>query len=343
MKLWPFGKRDDPPREQRAAFPSVTAEYMAGRRQGVLSDGAVPLSATVATIAGTWSRAFAMLDPDPDPNPLTADVLAAIGLDLCLRGESCWHIHLDRGELRLARAAYWDLVAPNRFHLHIAHPHTTETVRALADEVLLLTINSPANAPWQGRSPFQMMGGSPALMAQIESAVSGAVEWVGRALLPFPDTVPEEQQTAAIRGLKGGGMLAAIRSRADFATNTGQSRASEFRAVPLTPPLEDADLNPTVEQLHDRLLAAAGVPPAMFAGSGNAGSARESYRFFTVGTILPIARQLLPELRKIGVTALSSKSMLSADVAGRARAVGTLVGAGMDLQKALELVGWSDD
>lgn len=340
--MWPFTKRADPPREQRAAFPSVTAEHLAGRRAGVLSDGAVPLSATVAAIAQTWSRAFAMLDPDPDPSPLRPDVLAAVGLDLCLRGESCWHVRVDGSDLRLVRVAYWDHVAPGRFHLHIAHPHETETIRALAGEVVLLTINSPANAPWQGRSPFAMMGGSPRLMAEVESAVSGAMDWVGRGLLPFPDTVPEEQQSAALRGLKGGGNLAAIRSKADFATSTGNNRANEFRRVELTPDLEQAELPATVEALHVRLLAAAGIPPALLTPSGNAGAMREAYRLFCLQTVEPLARTLLPELAKVGVSSLTTGSMMSADVAGRARAVGTLVGAGMSLEKALALVGWNE-
>ncbi|MFC3182378.1 hypothetical protein [Cypionkella sinensis] len=34
---------------------------------------------------------------------------------------------------------------------------------------------------------------------------------------------------------------------------------------------------------------------------------------------------------------------MSADVAGRARAVGTLVGAGMTLENALQLVGWGKE
>ena len=341
MRLWPFARRETPI-ETRASFPSVTAEHLAGRRTGVLSDGAVPLSATVAAIAQTWSRAFAMLDGDPDPNPLTAAHLAAIGLDLCLRGESCWHVRVEGSELRLVRVAYWDHVAPGRFHLHIAYPHQTETIRALSGEVVLLTINSAANSPWQGRSPFQMMGASPRLMAEIESAVSGAVDWVGRGILPFPDTVPEEQQSAAIKGLKGCGVLAAIRSKADFTMNTGNSRANEFRRVELTPDLEQADLNPTVDQLHTRLLAAAGIPPALLTPSGNAGAMREAYRLFCLQTVEPLARTLLPELFKIGVTSLNTNSMMSADVAGRARAVSTLVGAGMDLSKALAMVGWSD-
>lgn len=342
MNLWPF-KRREPEREQRAAFPSVTAEHLAGRRAGVLSDGAVPLSATVAACAQTWSRAFAMLDPNepgPEPTPLRADVLAAIGLDLCLRGASCWHIRLEGGDVALHRVAWWDHVAPGRFHLHLAKPHETETIRALAGEVVLLTINSPANAPWQGRSPFAMMGASPRLMAEIEGAVSGATEWLGRGLVPFPDVVPEEQQAAALRGLKGGGMLAAIRSKADFATSTGNSRANEFRRVELTPDLEQADLNPTVDQLHNRLLAACGIPPTLFTPNGNAGAMREGYRLFVLQAIEPLARTLLPELAKIGVTSLSTRSMLSADVAGRARAVGTLVGAGVPLEQAMQLVGW---
>ena len=145
--MWPFPKRADLPRETRAAFPSVTAEHLAGRRAGVLSDGTVPLSATIAAIAQTWSRAFAMLDPDPDPSPLDAAVLAAIGLDLCLRGESCWHVRVEGNEIALQRVAYWDMYACGRYSLHIAHPASTETVRALAGEVLCLTINSPASQP----------------------------------------------------------------------------------------------------------------------------------------------------------------------------------------------------
>lgn len=343
MKLWPFSRRD-PEREQRAAFPSLTAEYLSDRRQGVLADGAVPLSATVAACAQTWSRAFAQLDSNPDPNPLTAAHLAAIGQDLCLRGESCWHIRLEGGDVALHRVAYWDHVAPGRaFQLHIAHPHETETVRALAGEVMLLTINNPAEQPWRGRSPFSLMGGSPRLMAEIEGALRGASEWLGRGLLPFPETVEEAQQSAAIRGLRGGGMLAAIRSKADFSTATGNRGASEFRRVELTPDLRSADLNPTVDQLHNRLLAACGVPPTLFTPNGNAGAMREGWRVLALNTVEPLARTLLPELSKCGVTALSTKSMMAADVAGRARAVGTLVTAGVPLNQAMQLVGWGKD
>lgn len=337
---WPW-KKQGPELEQRAAFPDLTVEYMAAQAKGLQSDGAVSLSATVATCAQTWSRAFAMLDPGPDPNPLRADVLGAIGMDLCLRGESCWHIRYEDGDLALHRAAYWDHVGRGRYHLHIAHPTETETVRALEGEVLRLTINSNPTQPWRGRSPFALMGGSPALMAELEGAISGAMDWVGRGILPIPDLVPVEQQNSALRMLKQGSKLVAIRSAADFTANTGgSSRGSEFKKIDLTPDLRSADLNPIADQLHNRLLAAAGIPPTLFTPSGNAGAMREGYRLFVLQTVEPIARMLMNEFAKVGVTSMDTSKMMSADVAGRARALGALVNAGVPLEEAKELCGW---
>lgn len=186
------------------------------------------------------------------------------------------------------------------------------------------------------------MGASPGLMADIEGALSGATEWTAKGILPMPEQVPQEQQEAALRGLKAGGRLAAIRSKAEFATNTGQARGLEWKRVDLTPNLKDADLNDATDSLHERVLAAAGVPPALLTSSGNAGAMREAYRLFVLTTIEPMARTLLPELSKVGVSKLSTASMMSADVAGRARAVGILTGAGMPLEQALAKVGWND-
>lgn len=340
--MWnPFKRK--PQIEERAAFPSVTAEYVSARRDSLTSDGSASLSATVATAAGMWSRGFAMLDPVGDPGPLRPDVLAAIGLDLCLRGESVWHIRVAGNELELHRAAYWDEQGRGRYTLHIARPADTETVRAIEGEVLKLKINSPAEQPWRGRSPFLLMGGSPRLMAEVEAAVSLAMEWTGKGVIAFPDSVPEEQQSAALRGLKAGGALAAIKSRADFATNVGQPRAQEWRRIELGPDLQRAEIPELSEGLHNRLLAAAGITPALLAASGNAGAMREAFRQFSIMTIEPLARQMLPELNKVGVTGLSSQSMAAADTAGRARSVGALVKAGVELERAMKLVGWGDD
>lgn len=341
---WPWTRRETAahPETETRSFLPVSDNYITARRADLLRDGAVPLSATVAACVGAWSRAFGQLDPSPDPNELDAATLSQIGADLLLRGQSVWHVSVTGTALALRRAATWDVRDGGRFVLSIPHPGGVETVRALDGEVLNLRVNPPVAAPWQGRSPLAFAGSSPALLAEIEAAISAALPWVGSGLLPFPDTVPAEQQSAAIQGLKAGGKLAAIRSKEDFTANTGAGRASEFRRIELTPDIEKAALGPVLDSLHARVLGAAGIPPGLFASSGNAGAAREAYRAFVLNTVAPTGRALLPELAKIGVTSLGTTSMLAADVSGRARAVSSLVQSGMELERALALVGWQD-
>jgi hypothetical protein len=218
--------------------------------------------------------------------------------------------------------------------------NTTETIKAIEDEVLKLVINPDPATPWQGRSPFQLMGLSPTLMAEIEQAISGAMPMAGRGLLPMPATIPEEQQSKALSGLRSGS-LAVVTSKADYATHAGGDR-SELKRVELTPDLQRMDLNPTTDSLHERILTAAGIPPALMTSSCNAGAMRKAYRLFALQTVEPMARTLMLELKaKLNVDALSLDDMMSADVAGRARAVGVLTGAGVPLERAMALVGWT--
>ena len=333
--MWPF----KPKLEQRSSVGSVTLDFMNHRRKGLLSDGNVALSATVGTTVHYWQSGFAMLDLAP--TPIDAARLAAIGRDLILKGESCWHIRSDGSDLVLDQVAYWDELPGGAYNLHIAKPNTTETIKALDQEVLKLTINAAPEQPWRGRSPFQMMGASAALMGEIEAAVSGALPFVGRGILPFPSTIEAAQIEKAATGLQRSA-LAVISSKSDFSQQTG-GHSQEFRRVELTPKLTDADLNEFTADLHNRILGACGIPPALATASGNAGSMREGYRLFALQTLLPLARQCLPELkRKLGVQAVSIDQMMSADVAGRARAVGVLVAAGVPLDKAMRLVGWEN-
>lgn len=336
--MWPFNRKT-PETEQRAAFPVVTAQYIEARRKGLLADGDVPLSATVGACAHYWSSAFAMLETLPEPLP--ADVLARIGADLLMRGESCWHIRFEGGDLNLMPVAYWDELAGGKFHLHIAHPNRTETIRAIEGEVLKLVINAHPAQPWRGRSPFRLMGLSPTLLAEIEQAMSGALPMAGKGFLPMPATIAQEEKAKALSGLQSGS-LAVITSKADFATHAGGDRA-EFRRVELTPDMQRMDLNGFTGDLHNRLLSGCGIPATLLTPNGNAGAMREGYRLFALQTVLPLAKQLLPELtRKLNLSRVSIDNMMSADVAGRARAVGVLVNAGVPIDKAMVLAGWKD-
>lgn len=338
MNLWPF-KRKAPDLEQRASL-GVTLDYMDHRRRQVTTGTGVPLTATTGTAVHYWQSAFAMLSDAT--GTLRPDVLAHIGRDLCIKGESVWHIRADQSALDLHPVAYWDELVRGKYHLHIARVNETETVKALAGEVLHLKINAGPVQPWKGRSPWQMMGLSPALMSEIEGTFSTAANYAGKGILPFPSAVSDEQKGKAISGLQSGA-LAVLTSKADYGTQTG-GQQGEWRRVDLSADLQKTDFAEISRDLHIRLLTGCGIPPALMTENGNAGAMREAYRLFVLQTVQPLARQCLPELTtKLGLTTLSTADMMSADVAGRARAVGILTGAGVDLSKALKMAGWDDD
>ena len=91
---------------------------------------------------------------------------------------------------------------------------------------------------------------------------------------------------------------------------------------------------------HNAILAAAGVPPQLFA-AGPSQAAREAFRYLLHATINPIASMLeLEASRKLGFpTKLDFTALSAADITGRARAFQSMVGAGMDFGKAAALSG----
>lgn len=338
MKFWPW-KRGGADLETRATQFDMVPGYVAAKRNNVRLEGAAALSATVAACGGAWSRAFAMMRAEPDAALLPADMLATLGLDLLLKGESCWHIRTLQGEIDLVPVAAWDELGGGHFTLHISRPNTTETVAALESEVLRLVINPDPLQPWRGRSPLHFAGLSPVLMAEIEAALSGALPYAGKGLLPMPATLSGDQSGKVLSGLQSGS-LAVITSKADMAVHSGGDR-NEVRRVELTPDMRGLELPDSASGLHNRLLTACGIPPAMLSDTGNAGASREAYRLFVLGTISPLARILLPELKaKLGIERLALTDLMAADVAGRARAVASLVQAGVPVQVAMSLVGW---
>ena len=82
-----------------------------------------------------------------------------------------------------------------------------------------------------------------------------------------------------------------------------------------------------------------GIPSSIH---GTGGSARESYRQFLSSTILPIAKIIVQELAvklDTPTLALDFTELRAADIAGRARAYGVLINAGMDPAEAAEATG----
>ena len=88
------------------------------------------------------------------------------------------------------------------------------------------------------------------------------------------------------------------------------------------------------------VLAACGVPPALFSDADGTAQ-RESYRRFFSLTVEPLAAMLAGELsgKLEAEIKLGFSGRFAADLSGRARAFQSMVGAGMDAAKAAGLAG----
>ena len=86
--------------------------------------------------------------------------------------------------------------------------------------------------------------------------------------------------------------------------------------------------------------AACGVPPILF-GTSNATGLREGWRQFLHASVAPVARTVEEELsRKLETDVrLDFTALAASDIMGRARAFGSMVGAGMELERAAALAG----
>ena len=89
---------------------------------------------------------------------------------------------------------------------------------------------------------------------------------------------------------------------------------------------------------------ACGVPTALLAESPTGTGTREAWRQFLFGTVAPLGKLVADELsRKLDAPiSLTWAELRASDLSGRARALGSMVKAGMPLDRAAGLAGLMD-
>ena len=301
---------------------------------------------------GLWGRAFASAKVSPSgpiadaltptgpiADALTPTVLQMVGRNLAEYGESVWEIEVEGGELHLEHASDYTIQGMREwmYDLSISYPDGIVTRTLPAARVLHVRYAEDGDQPWKGIGPFQQASTTRRLNANLETRLAEESSAKSGYLIPVPDV------TAALQGdlnkLKGKSVL--VKSTADGWDDTTQAPKGDFesRRIGFNPP---QTIKPLRDDVGRALLASAGVPSALL---GNAGSSdtREGYRQFLHGTIQPIAKLILGELRyKLDRPDLSLDfdDLMASDIAGRARAFGVMVSTGgMELERAAALSG----
>ena len=302
-----------------------------------------PSGSTAAeeVVFGLWGRAFSSCNVTPSgpiADALTPSVLQMIGRNLAEFGESLWEIEVEGGMLHLEHASDYTITGMREwmYDLSISYPDGIVTRTLPAARVLHVRYAEDGDQPWKGIGPLQQASTTRRLNTNLETRLADESSAKSGYLIPVPEV------TAALQGdinkLKGKSVL--VKSTADGWDQTTQAPKGDFesRRIGFSPP---QTIKPLRDDVGQALLAAAGVPSSLLGGAG-ASDTREGYRQFLHGTIQPAAKLILGELRyKLDSPDLNLDfdDLMASDIAGRARAFGVLVTAGMGMQEAAEHTG----
>ena len=290
---------------------------------------------------GLWGRAFASANVTPSgpiADALSPSVMQMVGRNLAEFGESLWEIEVEDGVLHLEHASDYTVTGMREwlYDLTISYPGGIVIRTLPAARVLHVRYAEDGDQPWKGIGPMQQASTTRRLVTNVETRLAEETSARSGYLIPVPEVTSSLQ--GDINKLKGKSVL--VKSMADGWDQTTQAPKGDFesRRIGFSPP---QTIKPLRDDVGRALLAAAGVPAALLGGSG-ASEARESYRQFLHGTVQPVAKLILGELReKLDSPDLNLDfdDLMASDIAGRARAFGVMVTGGMDLERAAGLSG----
>lgn len=343
MNLWPFGGRETRSESDSYTDAIVQAILQRAGAQAVETGATAALEA----VSGLCGRAFASADVTARPGvlqALTPAMLAMIGRALIRRGEFLALIDTRSGRLDLA-PAYTATVAggPNpetwSYELTLGGPGDSETYKNLpADAVVHIRYAVDPERPWRGVGPIQAAAIAGRLSAEVSTALANEASGPVANLIPTPtdgdDPTVEELRTD-LRTAKGEAML--LEGGDWGGAPSGGVASWKPNRLGANPP---ASLVELAALASEEVYAACGVNPAVFkASQGTAG--REAYRQVLHGLIAPVGKLAAAELtdKLAGPVTLDWSELRAGDIAGRARAFQSMVGAGMDASKAAALAG----
>ncbi len=313
------------------------------------ADGVPSATAVMEVAAGLWARGFAsaIVTPrTPATQALTPTIMAYIGRQLHQCGQAVLEMEVRRGRLVLRPASSWTVTGgmdPEGWdwQLTFAGPTASEVVTMPASRVLNLQYSYEAERPWVGIGPLGHAATTRSLLGRIESRLSEEMGQSVGAVLPVPDLGASAQLQTDLRALEGElTLVQGMQSGWQDPSQTPSQRHPDWtpRRLGGNPP---DSLRALRAEVSRAVLAASGVPVSLL-GDSEGTLAREGWRQFLLGTLAPLGRIIGPALAEgLDAEALEFdwERVGASDITGRARAFQSLVGGGMEVEKAAALSG----
>ena len=255
-----------------------------------------------------------------------------------------------RGRLRLLRCHSRDTWGDGPdpadwwYRLTVAGPRSTRTVTAPAASVVHVRYATEAHAPARGLSPLAYATLTGTLGAALEQSLGYEAGGAVARLIALPEGHQSpDGLTDAIRTARGRTLLPETTAGGWGDSTTAPRKDFQPARLGADPPSALVNLRQHVES---SVLACFGIgAPLGPSGLNDGTAAREAARRLWTLTIQPLAAVIAEELSRVleRPVALSyGRSSGQADLAARARALGALAKAGVDVPDAMLLTGWSD-
>ena len=268
------------------------------------------------------------------------------------QGESLHVVEVDAaGRVSLLPAASWHWEGGNarpeswRVRATIYGPSTSETRYLPNAAVVFIRWGGTPGQTYSGTGPTAWANLTARLQAETERSLADEAAGPIANLIPVPqdggdggDDDPLSDLKADIRMARGRAVLLET-TAAGWGEGGSAAPRQDWKPSRLGPN-PPASMEAVMGRGFMQVLAACGIPPALFIDADGTAQ-RESYRRFFSLTVEPLAAMLADELtRKLEVDiSLSFSGRFAADLSGRARAFQSLVGGGMDVAKAAGLAG----
>ena len=343
MKLWPFGNkletRDD-------SYSDVLIASLVSRAQS-RSLSIPTATAALEACAGLTGRGFAAAEvtgPDSLTRALTPGCLELVGRSLIRRGEVVFLIDTQAGKLSLIPAETHDVNGgpfPEEweYRLTLGGPSRTLTYDDVpAASVLHFRYAADASTPWRGNGPVQVAALAGKLSAETVRALAEESSGpVGRLL-----GIPVDGEDATVQGLKAdiknaAGRVALLET-GDWGNAGGETKVDlKTERFGAEPPASMVEL---VSVASREIYAACGFNAALWGGA-QAASVREAWRLALFGVLSPLGRLVQAELQSKldDEVSLTWTELRASDLSGRARAFQSMVGGGMEVERAAGLAG----
>ena len=345
MRLWRRETRESS--SYTDAVVAVLADQAAGGTNALPS-----ATGALEACSGLVGRAFASVEVKNAPEAVTAaltpEALRLIGRSLIRTGEQLLAVEVRGGRVHLIPVASHNVTGdymPDSWRYMLELPGPTKTAKrtnVAADSVLHFRYAVDPNQPWLGIGPLTVAKLAGRLSAETAKALADEASGPRGHLLPIPQKDGKDATVAQLREdlKKLRGKTALVESLKTWTGDPNSAGADNWQAKRLGFDAPDT-LAGLLAKSTAEVYAAIGISSAIF-GDGDGTAKRESYRHFLHSVASPLGRIVETELRaKLDAPdlTLSFDSLYAADLSGRARAFQSMVGGGMEIEKAATLAG----